>query len=182
MPQSLAAMYAHLVWSTKNRTTSIRPAWESRLHEYIGGIVAARGGVLLVAGGMPDHIHLLVSLGREWSLAEVLRDVKAGSSKWVHDQFPDDREFAWQSGYAAFSVSVSNLEAVKRYIRGQAKHHRTMSFQDELRSLLRKHGLTWDERYLWERGSAAPLGLKTFGFASSRGSAALHPWLLTSAP
>jgi putative transposase len=150
MPQSLAAMYAHLVWSTKNRTPSIRPEWEPRLHEYIGGIVAERGGVLLVAGGMPDHIHLLVSLGREWSLADLLRDVKAGSSKWVHDEFPEDRGFAWQSGYGAFSVSLSNLEAVTRYIRDQARHHRKMSFQDEFRKLLRKHGLTWDERYVWD--------------------------------
>src|SRR5439155_14561908 len=138
MPQSLAAMYAHLVWSTKNRTPSIQPAWESRMHEYMGGIVAGRGGVLLAAGGMPDHIHLLVSLGREWSLADLLRDVKAGSSKWIHDEFPEDREFAWQSGYGAFSVSVSNLPAIKRYVRDQPEHHRTMSYQDEFRALLRK--------------------------------------------
>jgi len=150
MPQSFAAMYAHLVWSTKNRTPSMRPAWASRLHEYIGGIVAGRGGVLLVAGGMPDHIHLLVSLGREWSLADLLRDVKAGSSKSVHDEFPEDAGFSWQNGYAAFSVSASNLDAVKRYIREQRKHHETMSFQGELRKLLRKHGLTWDERYVWD--------------------------------
>jgi REP element-mobilizing transposase RayT len=150
MSQSLAAMYAHLVWSTKTRTPSIRPAWESRLQEYIGGIVAERGGVLLAAGGMPDHIHLLLSLGREWSLADLLRDVKAGSSKWVHDTFPADREFVWQSEYAAISVSMSNLEAVKRYVREQERHHQRMSFQDELRKLLRKHGLTWDERYVWD--------------------------------
>jgi putative transposase len=105
--------------------------------------------VLLAAGGTQDHIHLLVSLGREWSLADLLRDVKAGSSKWVHHEFPEDQSFAWQSGYGAFSVSASNLGAVKRYIRDQAKHHRTISFQDEFRALLRQHGLEWDERYVW---------------------------------
>src|SRR5262245_62863562 len=150
MPQSFSAMYAHLVFSTKNRSPMIEPVWSSRLYEYIGGIVAKRNGVLLAAGGMPDHVHLLVSLGREWSLADLLRDVKAGSSKWVHDEFPEDGGFSWQSGYGAFSVSVSNLDAVKQYIREQSKHHKTMSFQDEFRRLLRKHGLTWDERYVWD--------------------------------
>jgi REP element-mobilizing transposase RayT len=149
MPQSFAAMYAHLVWSTKNRTPAIRPAWASRLHEYVGGIIAGRGGVLVAAGGMPDHIHLLVSLGREWSLADLLRDVKAGTSKWVHDNFPEDHAFACQAGYGAFSVSVSNLAQVKRY-REQAEHHRRISYQDEFRALLRKHGLEWDERYVWD--------------------------------
>jgi putative transposase len=148
VPQSFAAMYAHIVFSTKNRLPLIRPDWAPRLYDYIGGIIANREGRLLAAGGMPDHLHLLVSLGREWSLAELLRDIKAGSSKWVHDQFSGDRDFAWQNGYGAFSVSASNLDAVDGYIADQPRHHRTL-FQDEFRSLLRKHGLTWDERYIW---------------------------------
>ena len=150
MPQSFAAMYAHLVFSTKDRVAIIQPDWAARLYDYVGGIVANRRGVLLAAGGMPDHVHLLVSLGREWSLADLLRDVKAGSSKWVHDTFPDQRSFAWQTGYGAFSVSVSNLERVKRYIADQPRHHKTRTFQDEFRGLLRRHGLTWDERYVWD--------------------------------
>jgi REP element-mobilizing transposase RayT len=129
---------------------AIEPAWASRLYDYIGGIVSHRGGVLVAAGGMPDHVHLLVSLGREWSLADLLRDIKAGSSKWVHDTFTDQRSFAWQAGYGAFSVSPSNLDAVTQYIADQARHHQTRSFQDELRALLQRHGLTWDERYVWD--------------------------------
>ena len=150
MPQSYAAMYAHLVFSTKHRSPIIRPAWAPRLYEYIGGIMAKREGKLLAAGGMPDHIHLLVSLGRKWSLSDLLRDIKAGSSKWVHDNFADDRAFAWQNGFGAFSVSVSNLDAVKLYIAEQPRHHLVMSFQDEFLALLRKHDLTWDERYIWD--------------------------------
>src|SRR5438874_2626310 len=149
MPQSFAAMYVHLVFSTKNRAPTLQPAWATRLYDYVGGIVSHRHGVLLAAGGMTDHVHLLASLGREWSLADLLRDVKAGSSKWVHDTFPEDHAFAWQNGYGAFSVSASNLGAVKRYICDQARHHQSMSFQDEFRALLRRHGLTWDERYVW---------------------------------
>ena len=93
---------------------------------------------------------MLVSLGREWSLAELLRDVKAGSSKWIHEHFDPERTFDWQDGYGAFSVSASNVEAVKQYIADQAQHHQTMSYQDEFRAMLRKHGVTWDERYVWD--------------------------------
>lgn len=150
MPQSFAAVYCHIVFSTKNREPRIKSAWSERLFQYIGGIVANRRGELIAAGGTADHVHLLVSLGREWSLADLLRDLKAGSSKWVHDQFPAERDFAWQTGYGAFSVSASNLDVVKRYIANQEKHHSSMSFQDELRELLRKHGIEWDERYIWD--------------------------------
>lgn len=150
MPQSFAAMYVHVVFSTKNRAPLINSEWSERLYEYIGGIVANRGGKLLAAGGMPDHVHLLISLGREWSVANLLRDIKAGSSKWVHDTFPEDHTFAWQAGYGAFSVSASNVDAVKHYIADQVRHHGRMSFQDEFRDLLRKHELVWDERYIWD--------------------------------
>ncbi len=150
MPQSFAAMYVHLVFSTKNRQPTIRAEWTTRLHAYIGGIIEQRRGVLLAAGGMPDHRHLLVSLGREWSLGDLLRDVKAGSSKWIHDTFDPEHTFAWQIGYGAFSVSQSNLGSVKQYIADQVKHHQTMSYQDEFRELLRKHDVEWDERYIWD--------------------------------
>jgi putative transposase len=150
MPQSFAAVYVHIVFSTKHRAPAIRSEWSDRLYQYIGGIVANRRGESLAAGGTADQVHLLVSLGREWSLADLLRDVKAGSSKWVHDTLPSDIDFAWQNGYGAFSVSASNLPAVKRYIADQEKHHSTMSFQDELRKLLGRHEIEWDERYIWD--------------------------------
>lgn len=150
MPQSFAAFYGHLVFSTKNREPLISPDWSARLYEYLGGIAAKRGSVLLAAGGMPDHVHLLLSLGREWTLADMLRDLKAGSSKWIHDTIPDLSHFAWQRGYGAFSVSASNLDAVKKYIADQPRHHKDKLFEVEFRELLRKHNLEWDERYVWD--------------------------------
>jgi len=150
MPQSFSAMYAHLVFSTKNRMPMIQTIWTDRLHQYIGGIIAGRRGVLLSAGGMPDHRHFLVSLGRELSLAELVRDIKAGSSKWIHDHFPEVHDFAWQTGYGAFSVSASNLDWVTKYIDDQVRHHQSMSYQDEFRGFLRRHAIVWDERYVWD--------------------------------
>ena len=124
MPQSLASLNFHLVFSTKNRQPLIDPEIQERLYEYIGGILRAEKSVLLAAGGMPDHVHLLVSLSRELSIADTLRLVKANSSKWVHETFPHRQNFGWQAGYGAFSVSFSNLPEVKKYIAGQAEHHR----------------------------------------------------------
>lgn len=149
MPQSFAAMYVHIVYSTKHREPRLQEAWAERLHEFTGGILRKRQGSLLAAGGVADHLHLLVSLGREWALADLMRDVKAATSKWVHDHF-GDLAFAWQTGYGAFSVSSSSLEAVKEYLARQKEHHQRQSFQEELRELLRRHGLTWDERYIWD--------------------------------
>jgi REP element-mobilizing transposase RayT len=104
---------------------------------------------LRAAGGMPDHVHLLVSLGRTLSIADLIRIVKSNSSGWIHDEL-QIRDFAWQVGYGAFAVSFSNLEQVKTYIANQEEHHRRMSFQDEFREFLRRHELKWDERYLWD--------------------------------
>jgi REP element-mobilizing transposase RayT len=150
MPQSLAALYVHLVFSTKNREPFIGPDLAPRLYAYIGGILRETGSVLLEAGGMPDHIHLLVSLGRQTSVADAVRNVKANSSRWVHETFPNRAAFGWQNGYGAVTVSHSNVEAVREYIRGQAEHHKTKTFQDELREFLRRHAIDWDERYVWD--------------------------------
>ncbi|MDZ4781276.1 MAG: IS200/IS605 family transposase [Planctomycetia bacterium] len=150
MPQSFAAMYAHLVFSTKQRAPLIRDEIASRLYPYLGGIATSSKGVLICVGGMPDHVHLLVSLGRESSLSELLRELKANSSRWIHETFPDQKSFAWQSGYAAFSVSHSRLSDVRAYIENQAEHHRVRTFQEEFLELLRRHDLTFDERYVWD--------------------------------
>ena len=150
MPQSFGSLHFHLVFSTKNREPMIDAEFQGRLYEYIGGILRAEKSVLLAAGGMPDHVHLLVSLSRELSIADTLRLVKANSSKWVHETFRDRGAFAWQTGYGAFSVSFSNLPDVKSYIARQAEHHRVRTFQDEFREFLRRHELEWDERYVWD--------------------------------
>ena len=150
MPQSLACLYAHLVFGTKNREPFIVPDLAPRLYAYIGGILRETGSVLIEVGGMPDHIYLLVSLGRQASIADTVRTIKSNSSRWVHETFPGRAAFAWQSGYGAFTVSYSNVEAVREYIRGQAEHHNVRTFQDEFRDFLRRHAIEWDERYVWD--------------------------------
>jgi REP element-mobilizing transposase RayT len=150
MPQSFAALYVHVIFSTKNRATLITDAWVGRLYSYLGGIIRNETGALLGIGGMPDHLHLLVSLGRVTSVAELVGLVKANSSKWIHETFPELASFAWQAGYGAFSVSQSQLEVVRQYINTQAEHHRQTTFQEEYRAFLRKHGIEWDERYVWD--------------------------------
>jgi putative transposase len=150
MPQSLACLYAHLVFSTKNRESFIVPDLAPRLYAYIGGILRETGSVLIESGGMPDHIHLLVSLGRQASVADTVRTVKSNSSRWVHETFATRAAFAWQNGYGAFTVSYSNMEAVREYIRGQEEHHKVRTFQDEFREFLRRHAIEWDERYVWD--------------------------------
>ncbi len=150
MPQSFASLYCHVIFSTKDRETLIVGELSTRIYEYIGGICRETGNVLLASGGMPDHVHLLISVGRQMSVADLVRTIKANTSGWIHKTFANQGGFAWQNGYGAFSVSLSNIEAVKQYIANQAEHHRTKSFQEEYVEFLRRHGLEFDERYLWE--------------------------------
>ena len=101
-------------------------------------------------GGMPDHVHVLLSLPPTLSIAKALQLIKGGSSKWVHDTFPEDRLFRWQTKYGAFGVSVSQLDRTIQYIKDQEKHHQKMTFQEEFLAFLKKHRIAYDERYLWE--------------------------------
>ncbi|VTU02132.1 transposase is200-family protein : Transposase IS200-family protein OS=Rhodopirellula maiorica SM1 GN=RMSM_03164 PE=4 SV=1: Y1_Tnp [Gemmataceae bacterium] len=150
MPQTYTCLHYHLVFSTKHRLPTITPEIQPRLWDYLGGVVRGLGGTPLRVGGVEDHVHLLVTLRQEPALKDVLRDLKAGSSGWVHDTFPDARDFWWQTGYGAFTVSHSNIGRVTAYIENQATHHQKMSFQDELRGLFRKHNIEFDEEHLWD--------------------------------
>ena len=150
MPQSFASLHCHVIFSTKHRAALLSAALQPRLFAYLGGALHEAVSVLVAAGGMLDHVHLLVSLGREVSVAEVARLVKANSSKWVRETFPELGGFAWQNGYGAFAVSYSLVDRVKAYIAGQAEHHRTMTFQGEFATFLKRHGIAYDERYVWE--------------------------------
>ena len=150
MPQSYTSLNLHIVFSTKHRQSLITPEIDARLYDYFGGILRKEGCSLLAAGGMPDHVHLLVSLNKQLSVSDALRILKANSSKWIHETFPMRKSFAWQSGYGAFSVSHSGLDNVKRYIAHQAEHHRTRTFQEEFIALLKRHKIEFDERYLWD--------------------------------
>jgi putative transposase len=140
----------HIVFSTKNRIPLISKDLQPGLYAYIGGIIRGEGGILLEAGGMPDHCHLLVKLKPAISVSEMLNRIKSKSSKWVNDERPALRKFGWQEGFSAFTVSESRVPAVRRYLRGQEAHHRRQSYQDEVRTLLRRHGIEFDERYLWD--------------------------------
>ena len=148
MPQSFAALYFHFVFSTKDRAPMIAPEIQPRLYEYIGGLCRKRECTLLAAGGMPDHVHLLVSMARDITASAFMRETKAVSSKWLHET-GGMKHFLWQQGYGVFSVSVSQLEVVTQYIQNQALHHAKKSFQDEFIELLQRHNIPYDPKTIW---------------------------------
>ncbi|MEM7587790.1 MAG: IS200/IS605 family transposase [Acidobacteriota bacterium] len=149
MASTLTNLLFHIVFSTKSRLPLITGDIQEDLYRYIGGILRNQGGKLLEIGGMPDHVHLLVRLPARESLSNLLRAIKSDSSGWINREWRDQR-FAWQSGYGAFTVSQSQVDRVRHYIRTQEEHHRGRSFEDELRVLLQHHEVEFDERYLWD--------------------------------
>jgi len=140
----------HCVFSTKDRRNFITPELRDRLWPFLGGIARQNRMKAVEIGGMPDHVHMLLSLPSTMSISKAMQLIKGGSSKWVHETFPDQRTFSWQEEYGAFSVSASQLDKIIAYIRGQAQHHLKFTFQEEFLSLLKKHALEYDEHYLWE--------------------------------
>jgi putative transposase len=148
MPSTHLSLHCHLIFSTKDRRRLIADDWRERLHAYLGGAVRGCGGVAESIGGINDHVHLLMGLRATHRLADVLREIKASSSEWVHQKI-GLRAFAWQEGYGAFTVSASQLAAVKSYIARQEEHHRRRTFQEEYLQLLRQSGVAIDEKYLW---------------------------------
>jgi REP element-mobilizing transposase RayT len=148
MAHSYAQLYYHIVFSTKHRERCIDAELEPRLHAYLGGIVRNLEGAALTVGGVEDHVHILASLRAKTAPADAIGKIKANSSGWVHDEWPTRREFAWQVGYGAFSVSHSNLEEVNRYVENQKQHHRTMTFEEEFIALLKRHGIEYDPRFV----------------------------------
>ncbi len=150
MPQSLAQILVHLVFSTKNREPRLADDIRDELHAYIGGIILNHQGTLLAAGSVADHIHLLVAHPRTVALADLVQVIKTGSTKWLKSKAPGSQDFHWQSGYGAFSLSPSHRAALEKYLAGQAQHHRKISFQEEYRRLLKKYGIEFDERYVWD--------------------------------
>ena len=149
MPQSYCNLLYHFVFSTKDREPLITDQVEQRLYEYIGGIVRKQGGVALSINGVADHLHLLAKLRQDRTIADTIRDLKSYSSGWMHKVFPELRDFTWQNGYGAFTVSVSQVPKVSRYIANQKEHHKVQSFRQEFEGLLRKNQIEFDERYLW---------------------------------
>lgn len=138
----------HCVFSTKNRAPMITPDLQQRLYDYIGGIARKNKMTLLAAGGMFDHIHLLLSLPRTLDIAHAMQLIKGGSSKWIHDEFSDHRSFEWQEGYGAFSIGIGEVERTVKYIANQAEHHKNKDFQTEYISFLDAHAIEYDLRYV----------------------------------
>lgn len=151
MSQSLVKNLIHLIYSTKHREPWIPRDVSERLFAYQAGIYRQWGSPALVIGGVEDHVHALFSLSKNHALKDVVEEIKKGSSKWMKTcEGTGNTDFQWQNGYAGFSVSQSNVEGVRKYIENQAEHHRRMTFQDELRALFNRHGIEFDERYVWD--------------------------------
>ena len=147
MSSTYLSLHYHLVFSTKNREALIAPEWQARLHDYLGGTVRGLGGYPEGIGGVADHVHLLIGLKATHCLADFMRELKKVSSTWVHDEI-GLRAFAWQEGYAAFTVSATARDAVRHYIANQEEHHRVKSFREELIEMLNKAGVEYDPKYL----------------------------------
>ncbi len=150
MGHTFTTLHSHVIFSTKDRSPYLDDEIRSRVFEYMGGIVREMRGVAAIINGVPDHVHMLLQLPADLSLAECLRVVKTNSSRWVHETWPDRQKFGWQSGYGASSVSKSNVAVVTRYIQGQQEHHKKISFRDEFISFLRKNGIAFDPERLWD--------------------------------
>jgi len=149
MGSTLTNLLYHVVFSTKHRSPLITDTLQPDLYAYIGGIIRGEGGYLLEVGGIADHVHLLARFPPTVAVAGMLKVAKAKSSGWVNSERPTGSRFGWQDGYAAFSVSASLIEVVRRYIRNQEAHHRKQSFMQEFIILLDKHGVEYDERYVF---------------------------------
>ena len=150
MPGTHSQILLHIVFSTKRREPWITPDISERLYPYIGGIIRAEKGMLYDIGGVEDHIHLYLRWRPDATVSDLMRTVKASSSKWIHDTFPALGAFEWQEGYAAFSVSKLKEDAVRKYIAGQAEHHKKEDFKSELLRMLRAHEIEFEERYVFD--------------------------------
>ncbi len=151
MPQSLSAVYLHLVFSTKDRQPFLCDSTlRAETHAYLGGISKQLDCTPIIIGGVDDHIHILARHARTITQADWVKELKRVSSLWIKQRDSSLRDFAWQSGYGIFSVSTSNLETVERYIANQEEHHRKTTFQDEYRAFLKRHAIPWDEKYVWD--------------------------------
>jgi REP-associated tyrosine transposase len=150
MPQSLSKVIVHIIFSTKDREPWLDSNMRPRMHAYLATISRDFGADLVQIGGVSDHVHIVTTLPRPLSQAQLIEKMKKLSSKWIKGVDARYRGFFWQRGYGAFSVSPSQLDAVLRYVDGQHKHHRTCSFQEEYRELLHRHGVDFDERYVWD--------------------------------
>ncbi len=140
----------HIVWSTKNRRNLIEKNFQQRLYDYIGGIIKEHKGHLLEAGGIANHVHLLFGLSNLDNYSHLIRNIKAGSSSWVHKTIPASNDFAWQEGYGSFTVNYNSVDGVKTYIKNQEEHHRKYTFEEEYIKFLEMHNVPYDPRFVFD--------------------------------
>ncbi|NIV95382.1 IS200/IS605 family transposase [candidate division KSB1 bacterium] len=150
MPQSLACILVHIVFSTKHREPFIKSEIETELFKYMSSIYRAYHSPALAMNGTENHVHTLTSLSKTITLSKLIEEVKRSSSKWFKTKGDAYKNFYWQNGYGAFSIGQSNVEALKKYIANQKGHHKKQTFQDEFRALLKRYGVQYDERYVWD--------------------------------
>ena len=151
MSQSLSKILVHTIFSTKDRRPVLRDKpLRDELHSYVGGILVKQNCQPIIVGGVEDHVHILSVLSRICEAAEMVKEVKRGSSLWLKTKAPQLQDFAWQNGYGMFSIGFSQVDTVRQYIAGQEDHHRQVSFQDEYREFLKRYAVEFDERYVWE--------------------------------
>ena len=148
MPQSLSKVYLHCIFSTKNGVPLITNSIQKDLHSYIVGTLSNIGSYVDEIYANPDHIHILCTLPRTITIAELISKIKTSSSKWIKKQGINN--FSWQGGYGAFSVSSSKVQVVTKYIQNQEQHHKKTSFKDELRKFFKEYNIDFDEKYVWD--------------------------------
>ena len=149
MANTYSSILIHIVFSTKNWQLWISGELQKRLYPYIGGIARENGFKALCIGGTDNHVHVLVSLNPSINVAKAVQFIKGGSSKWIHETFPEQKQFAWQEGYGAFSIGISQIDQTRKYIENQETHHKKVSFQDEYLEFLRKNNIDYDEKYVF---------------------------------
>jgi REP element-mobilizing transposase RayT len=150
MGQSLVKNYLHIVFSTKHRAPLIDEQIEDELHRYLGGICNKLECQVIKVGGYTDHIHILCMLSKKIALIKLLEELKSHSSKWIKTKGDKYKTFYWQDGYGAFSVKPSEVDVVINYIANQKEHHKKKTFQIEYKAFLKKYGVEYDERYVWD--------------------------------
>ncbi len=150
MGHSFSSSLFHCTFSTKERRPLIKPDLQVQLWPYMGGIARNNGMIALAIGGIEVHVHILLSLPSTMAISKAIQLIKGGSSLWIHDTFPQYRDFSWQEGYGAFSIGISDVPRTKLYIANQEEHHRTRTFKEEFFAFLKKHGIEYDERYIWD--------------------------------
>jgi REP element-mobilizing transposase RayT len=176
MPQSLSFLLIHLIFSTKNRMPVFDETIRQSLHGYIAGVGRQSDCEVFRVGGPQDHVHIAIRIPRTVTIAELVEQLKISSSKWIKYQSERMAYFAWQRGYAAFSVSPGDLEVLVRYIENQQEHHRRHTFQEEYRAFLVKYGLDFDERYIWDWTNHTGMTTICYGPTAFDLCGGMHTW------